>query len=97
MSPAGAHLPRRTWDASSAKLAVQIFYTASPIIIVQPVFQIMQTRKIIAGAFSAAVSVQLDVVQQTFRSPVRFRLIEHSGKTESDLEKGPAIHSLKVY
>src|SRR5438094_10578251 len=57
----------------------------------------MQPRKIIAGAFAAPVSIHLDVMQQTFRSPVRFRLVQHSSETEGDLEKGPAVHALKVY
>src|ERR1700730_2648585 len=57
----------------------------------------MQTRKIIAGAFTAPVSIHLDEMQQTFWSPVRFRLVQHSSETERDLEKGPAVHALKVY
>src|SRR5437016_4059089 len=56
----------------------------------------MKTRKIIAGAFTAPVSIHLDVMQQTFWSPVRFRLVQHSSETEGDLEKGPAIHPLKI-
>src|SRR5262245_32118047 len=57
----------------------------------------METRKIITSAFAAAVSVHFDVMQQTFRSPVRFWFVQHSGETERDFEKGPAIHSLEIH
>src|SRR6266436_7901779 len=57
----------------------------------------MQTRKILAGALTAAIAIQLDVMQEALRSPIRLRLVQHSGKTERYLEKGPAIHALKIY
>jgi hypothetical protein len=60
------------WNAAPAQVTGQIFNKTPAIIIVQPVFQVMQTRKIIAGAFAAAVSIRFDVMQQTFRSPIRF-------------------------
>src|SRR5260370_30245734 len=95
MPPAPAHLAWGMWNTAAAKTARQIFHQAATIIIVKPILQIMQTRKIFAGAFPAAIAVDFDVMQQTFRSPIRFRLAQHPGKAEGDFEKGPAIHSLK--
>src|SRR5947208_17160817 len=57
----------------------------------------MQTRKIFARALAATIPVQFDVMQQAFRSPIRFRLVQHPGEAERDFEKRPAIHSLKIY
>src|SRR5882724_4757230 len=85
------------WNAAPAQVAGQIFNKTPAIIIVEPVFQVMQPRKIIASAFAAAVSIRFDVMQQTFRSPIRFWFVQHSGETEGDLKKGPTIHSLKIY
>src|SRR6266436_857271 len=97
MSPASAHLARGVRNTAPSEIARQIFDQTAPVIIVQPVFQIVQTRKIFARAFAAAVPIHLDVMQHTLRSPVRFRLVQHSGKAECDLKKSPAIHALKIY
>src|SRR6266496_1032887 len=97
MSPASAHLARGMRDTAPAEIARQIFYQTAPIIIVQPVFQIMKSRKIFAGALAAAITVQLDIMQEALRSPIRLRLVQHSGKAERDLKKSPAIHALKIY
>jgi hypothetical protein len=97
MPPTGAHFARGMGDALPAELTGHIFYQTAAIIVVKPVLQVMQTRKIFASAFAAAISIHLDVMQQTLRSPVRLWLVQHSGKAERDLEKCPAIHSLKIY
>ena len=36
-------------------------------------------------------------MQQAFRSPIRFRLVQHPGEAERDFEKRPAIHPLKIH
>ena len=61
--PANAHLASRMWDAAPAKLARHIFHQTAAIIIVKPVFQVMQPGKIIARALAAAIPVHFDVVQ----------------------------------
>src|SRR5207248_9816341 len=60
MSPAGAHLPRRMCNTASTQITSHILYESTPIVIVQPILQVMQPRKIIAGAFAAPVSIHLD-------------------------------------
>src|SRR5438093_13588925 len=57
----------------------------------------MQARKILAGALTAAISIHLDVIEQAFRRPIRFGLIQHPRETERDLKKCPTIHYLKIY
>src|SRR5438034_1679940 len=64
MSPASAHLARGMRDTAPAEIARQIFYQTAPIIIVQPVFQIMKSRKIFAGALAAAIAIHLNVIEQ---------------------------------
>src|SRR5258708_12875311 len=44
-----------------------------------------------------SISIHLDVIEQAFRRPIRFGLIQHPRETERDLEKCPTIHSLKIY
>ena len=97
MPPACAHLARGMRDTLSAEIAGKIFHQPSAIVVVEPVFQVMQTREIIAGAFAAAVPIQFDVMQQTVGCPVRLRFVQHPGEAESDLKKRPAIHPLKIY
>src|SRR5207245_10494247 len=96
MPPASAHLARRMWDAAPAEVASQILYQTAAIVVAQPVFQVMQAREIFACALTAAISVQIDVIKQATRRPVRFGLVEHSGEAKCNLEQGPAIDPLKV-
>ena len=70
MSPADAHLAGGMGNAAPAKLPRHVVHQTAPIVIVKPVFQIMQPRKIIAGALTAAIPVHFDVVQQSLGSPV---------------------------
>ena len=97
MPPASAHLTRRMWDAVPAEVASHILYQTAAIVVVQPVFQVMQAREIFACALTAAISVQLDVIKQALRRPVRFGLVQHSCEAKCRLEKGPAIHPLKIH
>src|SRR5437867_12339970 len=97
MPPASAHLTRRMWDGASAEVASQILYQTAAIVVVQPVFQVMQAREIFACALTAAISAQLEVINQALRRPVRFGLVEHSGESKCNLEKGPAIHPLRIH
>src|SRR6266542_2945302 len=57
----------------------------------------MQTREIFASALAATIPVWFDVMQQAFRSPIRFRLVQHPSETERDFKKRPAIHPLKIH
>src|SRR6266404_6326534 len=84
-------------NAHPAVLARKIDKQSAPIVIEQPVLEVMQARKIIAGAFAAAIAVQFDVMQQTLGRPVFLRLIQHSREGQRDLKKRPAIHPLKIY
>src|SRR5438552_1746883 len=97
MSPASAHLTRGMRDAAATEITGEIFYQTTPTIVVKPVFQIMQTRKIFASALTAAIAILLDVRQHAFRRPVRFRFVQHPRETERDLEKRPAIHSVEIH
>src|SRR6476469_654076 len=97
MPPASAHLARGMGNALPAEIAGEIVHQTSSIVVVEPIFQIMQTREIVAGAFAPAVPIQFDVMQQTVGSPVRLWFVQHPGEAESDLKKRPAIHSLKIY
>src|SRR5437879_8784302 len=97
MPPASAHLARRMWDAAPAEVASQILYQTASMVVAQPVYKIMQAREIFACALTAAISVQLDVIKQAPRRPVRFGLVKHSGEAKCNLEKGPAIHPLKIH
>src|SRR5436305_5128769 len=97
MPPASAHLACRVRNAASTQSTREIFYQTATVVVVEPVFQIMKPRKVLSRALAAAISIEFDVIQKTFRRPVRFRLVEHSGETECGLEECPAIHPLKVY
>jgi len=46
-------------NAYSAELAREVDDQSAPIVVEQPVFEVMQARKIFAGAFTAAVAVEL--------------------------------------
>src|SRR5947209_19001188 len=70
MPQAGAHLTRGMRHAAPTEFARQIFNQTPAIIVVKPVFQIMQARKIFAGALAAAISILLDV--DSMRSGVQF-------------------------
>src|SRR4029453_9078160 len=61
MPPANAHLARRMRDAATTKLARHVVNQTAAIVIVKPVFEVMQPGKIIAGALAAAISIHLDV------------------------------------
>ena len=97
MTPALRHLARRVGNTAAAKGAREVLHQTAPVIVGQPVFQIMQTRKIFARADAVPITIRLDVTQQCFRRPVRFRLIQHARKRERDFKKRPAIHSLKIH
>src|SRR5262249_42739118 len=97
MPPASAHLARRMWDAAPAEVASHVLYQTAAIVVVQPIFQVVQAREIFACALTAAIPVQLDVIKQAFGHPVRFGLVEHSCEPKRRLEKGPAIHPLKIH
>src|SRR5215469_9875233 len=58
MPPASAHLARGMRDTAPAKLTSHIVNQTATIVIVKPVFQIMQPGKVIARALSAAIPVQ---------------------------------------
>src|SRR5439155_17215509 len=97
MSPAGAHLTCGMRDAASAEVARHILDQTPAIVVVKPVLQVMQARKILTRALTAAISILLDVIQHAFRRPARFRIVQHSRETERDLEKRPAIHAVEIH
>ena len=66
----------------AAELRRQIFNQTAPVVIRQPIFQVMQTRKIFAGAFAAAITIHLDVMQQPIGCPILLRLIQHARERE---------------
>jgi len=57
----------------------------------------MQTRKIFAGAFAAAIAIDLDVMEQVLRRPIGFRFVQHPRESERRFKKRPAIHPLKIH
>ena len=83
--------------ADAAEISREIVDQTAPIVIRQPILQIMQPRKIFAGALAAAITIELDVVQQPLRRPLACGLIEHAGKAERDLEERPAIHPIEIH
>src|SRR5437773_9553627 len=95
--PTHTHLASGMRDAEATEIARQVFYQTATVIVVKPILQIMQTGKIFARTFTAAIAVEFDIVQQPFRSPIRFWLIQHPGEAERDFEKGPTIHALKIH
>jgi len=54
----------------SAEIASQIHNHSALAVIVEPVFEIMQPRKIFAGANAAAVTIELDVTKQRLGFPI---------------------------
>src|ERR1700719_4523063 len=97
MSPARGHFMRRMRHARAAKLAGQIFHKSAPVVVVEPILQIMETRKIFAGANAAAVTVDLDIMQEIFRGPVFLGLVKHSRECKRRFEERPAIEPAKIY
>src|ERR1044071_1813410 len=97
MAPASGHLSRGMRNAPTAKITGHVLHQTASIVIVKPVFQVMEPRKIIAGTLTAAIAVHLDVVQQTFRRPIGFGFVYHSPKSRSPFEKRPAIHPVDIY
>jgi hypothetical protein len=57
----------------------------------------MEAGKIFAGALAAAISIQLDVMEQPFRRPIFLRLAEHARERERSFIKGPAIQPGEIY
>src|SRR5437773_9802954 len=95
--PTYTHLAGGMRDAEAAEIARQVLYQTATAIVVKPILQIMQTGKIFARTFTAAIPVDLDIVQQPFRSPIRFWLIQHPGEAERDFEKHLTFHALKIH
>ena len=62
MPPADAHLVRGMRNTAPAKLTRQIFNQAATIIIVQPIFEVMQPLQVIAGALATAIPVHFDEI-----------------------------------
>src|SRR5439155_15905512 len=83
--------------AHTTKRAGQIGNQTASVIVVEPIFEVMETREIFAGAFGVAITINLDVAQQLRRRPIRFRLIQHPRESESGFEKGPAIESREIH
>src|SRR5262249_49284023 len=96
MSPPVSHLMCGMIHTHSAKFPGEIVDQSTAIIVRQPVFKIVQTRKISPGTLSPAVTVQLDVMQKLLWRPGVLRVVEHAGEPERVFEKGPAIHSVKI-
>ena len=62
MPPALRHFARRMGNSAAAQAAREVFNQTAPVVIRQPIFQVMETRKIFAGAFAAAITIHLDVM-----------------------------------
>src|SRR5690348_7655161 len=56
----------------------------------------MKPGKIFTRANSAAVSIDLDVVQEIFGGPVFLGFIEHSSKSKGRFKKCPAIQTVEI-
>src|ERR1043166_1736659 len=82
--------------ARSAQLARDIGDETALIVVVQPVFEVVQSRQIFSSANAPAIAVQFDVMQQTLWRPVFFWLVQHPREGERDFEKRPAIHSQEI-
>ena len=63
MPPAACHFPGGMRDAHTTKRASQIGNKTAPVIVVKPIFEVMEAREIFAGAFAVAITIHLDVVQ----------------------------------
>jgi len=61
--PAACHFPGRMRHAHATKRASQISDQTAPVIVVKPIFQVMEAREIFAGAFGVAITIHLDVMQ----------------------------------
>src|ERR1017187_8046930 len=96
MSPSDRHFTGRMRHAAATEFRCATAGRAAPIVARQPVFQIMEARKIFARALAGAITVGLDVMQETFRSPIRFGFIQHARESERNLEESPAIHAGKI-
>ena len=97
MPPADRHLARRMRHARAAQTARQIFHQTAPVVIREPVFQIMEPRKIFARALPAAITIQFDVMQHLLRRPILLRLIQHPRERERIFVKRPAIHPGEIH
>jgi len=96
MLPADRHFVSGVSNSDAAQLSSEIIDQASAVVIGEPILQVMEARQIFSSAFAAAITIQFDVMEQRFRRPVYFRLIEHAREAECDLEKSPAIHAVKI-
>ena len=97
MAPRHRHLMRGVRHTLSAKFRCQIGNQSALVVVVEPILQIMKTRKIFARANTAAVAIELDVMQKIFRAPIFFRLVQHSRKRERRFKKRPAIQSGEIH
>ena len=96
MPPADCHLARRMRHAHASKAAGQVLDQTAPVIVREPILQIMEPRKIFARALTSAITIQLDVMKQPFRRPVFRRFVQHPRECERDLEKRPAIQGIEI-
>ena len=96
MPPRSGHFMRRVRHALAAKLRCQVFHQSALVVVVEPVLQIMEARKIFTGAHAATVAIGFDVMQKVFRRPVRFRLVQHSRKRERCFKKRPAVEPVEI-
>ena len=87
---------RRMVRTHATQLAGKIFYQSASIVIREPILEVMQAGQIFAGAVAAPITIELDIMQQRRRCPLRLWFIEHAGEAEGDLKKRPAIHSEKI-
>ena len=69
-------------NTAAAQTAREVFNQTAPVVIRQPIFQVMETRKILAGAFAASITIHLDVMQQPIGCPILLRLIQHARESE---------------
>src|SRR5688572_3661741 len=82
MPPAHRHLARRVRYAHTSQAASEVFDEAAPVIVRKPILQIMEPRKVFARALASAIAIQLDVMEQPFRRPILFGVIEHPRESE---------------
>ena len=81
----------------AAQTPRQILDQAAPIVVREPILEVMEPRKIFAGALPAAITIQLDVMQHPLRRPILFRFTQHPREAERDLIKRPAIHPVEIH
>src|SRR5205823_10072743 len=82
--------------AHTTKRAGQIANQTASVIVVEPIFEVMEAREIFAGAFGVSITINLDVTQQLRRCPIGFGLIQHPREGESGFKKGPAIEPHEI-